>query len=49
MLEAKLSYRSGLRKENDLTKYLSYEEAIKRYAAKKCREKSVIEMCLEVH
>jgi hypothetical protein len=33
MLEAKLNYRSGLRIGNDITKWLSYEEAIKQDAA----------------
>jgi len=38
MLGTKLNYRSGLRIGNDITEWLSYEEAIKQYAAKKCRE-----------
>jgi hypothetical protein len=48
MLEAKLNYRSGLRIGN-ITKWLSHEEAIKQHAAKNVGEKSVIEMCQEVH
>jgi len=35
MLEAKLNYRSLLRIGNDITEWLSYEEAIRQYAAKK--------------
>ena len=31
--------------ENDITKSLSYEDAIKEYAAKICRNESIIELC----
>jgi hypothetical protein len=39
MLEAKQNYRSVLLIGNDITEWLSYEEAIKPHAAKKCRGK----------
>jgi hypothetical protein len=38
MLEEKLYYLFILSTENDITKSLSYEQAIKVYAAKKCRK-----------
>jgi len=36
-------YLFFLSTENNITKSLSYEEAIKEYAAKECRKKSIIE------
>jgi len=44
MLVERLNYLSVFSAENDIIKS-SYEEAIKEYAAKKCRKKSFIE-CL---
>jgi hypothetical protein len=38
MLKEGLNYLSVLSIENDITKLLSYEEAIKEYAAKKFRK-----------
>lgn len=43
MLEEKMYYLFFLSTENNITKSLSYEEAIKEYAAKECRKKSIIE------
>ena len=34
--------------ENNITKLLSYEETIKEYAAKTCRNESIIELCQAV-
>ena len=34
--------------ENNITKLLSYEETIKGYAAKTCRNESIIELCKAV-
>jgi len=39
MLEESQGYFSSLSIENDITISLSYEKAIKMYAAKKCRKK----------
>jgi hypothetical protein len=43
-----MNYLSILFIENDITKSLSYEEAIKGYAAKTCRNESIIELCQAV-
>jgi len=48
MLEERLNYLSILFIGNDVIKLLSYEEAIKEYAAKKCRKKS-IQVCHAVN
>jgi hypothetical protein len=49
MLEESQVYFSSLFVENDITKSLPYEKAIKKYAAKNCRKKSVIEDCQAVN
>jgi malonyl CoA-acyl carrier protein transacylase len=45
MHEERLNYLSALFVENDITKSLSYEEAIKEYATKICRKK-VLYVCV---
>ena len=44
MLQDRLNYLSVLSTENDISKLLSYEEAIKKYAAKICKKKSITEV-----
>jgi hypothetical protein len=48
MLHERQNYLSIFSIENDITKSLSYEEVINEYAAKKCREKSIIKLCQAV-
>jgi hypothetical protein len=45
MLEERLNYLFILSIENVTIKSLSFEEAIKGYAVKKCGRKSIIELC----
>jgi len=45
MLGERVYYLSVLSIENYIIKSLSNEEAIKEYAAKKCRKKSIIDVC----
>ena len=49
MLEKIQNYLPDLNIGNDITKWLSYEEAIKKYTAKKCRIKSIIEVCQTIN
>jgi hypothetical protein len=49
MLNKRLNYLSILSIENDITKSLPYEEVINEYAAKKCKQKSIIKVCQTVN
>ena len=42
MVKEKLFYVYILSTENNITKSLSYEEAVKEYAAKNCRKRKVL-------
>ena len=48
MIEEILNYLSILSKGN-ITKSLSYEEAIKEYAVKTCRKKSITKLCWPIN
>jgi len=49
ILQEILNYLSILSIKNHITEPLSYEEAIKEHAAKKCRKKSITEVCHAVN
>jgi len=44
ILNGRLNYLSIFSTENYITKSLAYEEVINKYAAKKCRQKSIIKV-----
>lgn len=47
MLEESLNCLSVLSTENNISKWLSWEEATKEYAAKKCMEKKKYYRCMK--
>jgi hypothetical protein len=49
ILQERLNYLSILSIKNHIAEPLSYEEATKEHAAKKCRKKSITELCQAVN
>jgi len=49
MLQERLNYVYILSMENDITKTLSHEQAIKKYTATNVEKKSITEVCQEVN